>query len=240
MRTVGFEILLSEYHPWYTGIMIKTATTQCENCNKEFQYRSAVATSRMNHNITPPTFCSRRCHYEFRGKRDTVVISCTQCNTPVKRRRSAIKKNKSGRFFCSKSCAATYNNTHKAHGTRRSKLEAYLESKLRSEFPNLEIICNGKEAIGSELDFYFPQLRLAIELNGFLHYEPIYGTDRLERIQANDQQKFIACNAADIELCIIDSSAVKHTTSVVKERYWSIVKNLVTPLLGRVSADGKI
>ena len=173
--------MLSEYHPWYTGIMIKTATTQCENCNKEFQYRSAVATSRVNHNTTPPTFCSRRCHYEFRGKRDTVVISCTQCNTPVKRRRSAIKKNKSGRFFCSKSCAATYNNTHKAHGTRRSKLEAYLESKLRSEFPNLEIICNGKEAIGSELDFYFPQLRhgrrallLLLHGRGWRSPDPVY------------------------------------------------------------------
>ena len=111
--------------------------------------------------------------------------------------KTKYKKRKSDRLFCSSSCAAKYNNAHKTYGTRRSKLEAYLESQLRSEFPQLELICNGKNAIGSELDFYFPQLRLAIELNGILHYEPIYGADRLERTQANDQQKGISCNAAD-------------------------------------------
>ena len=144
-------------------------------------------------------------------------------------------KNKSARNFCSRSCAATYNNTHKTTGTRRSKLEAYLEQQLRSEFPQLELTCNGKDAIGSELDFYFPQLRLAIELNGIFHYEPIYGTDKLERIQANDQQKSIACNKAGIEFCTIDTSTVTHVTSTIKERYWTIVKDLVTRLIGRAN-----
>lgn len=143
------------------------------------------------------------------------------------------KGKRSSRNFCSSSCAATYNNKNKTHGTRRSKLESYLEERLRSEFPDIILICNGKDAIGSELDFYFPQLRLAIELNGIFYYEPIYGTDKLERIQANDQQKCAACLAAGIEFCTIDTSTVDHVTKAVKERYWSIVKNLVAPLLGR-------
>jgi very-short-patch-repair endonuclease len=92
---------------------------------------------------------------------------------------------------------------------------------------------NGKDAIGSELDFYFPQLRLAIELNGIFHYEPIYGADKLEQVQANDQQKSLRCAAAGIEFCTIDTSTVNHVTDIVKERYWTIVRNLVIPLLGR-------
>jgi hypothetical protein len=33
------------------------------------------------------------------------------------------------------------------------------------------------------LDFYFPELRFAIELNGITHYEPIYGEDKFEKIK---------------------------------------------------------
>jgi hypothetical protein len=104
---------------------------------------------------------------------------------------------------------------------------------LRSEFPSLTLICNGKDAIGSELDFYFPQLRLAIELNGIFHYEPIYGQNKLEQVQRNDQQKYTNCLAAGIELCVIDTATVKHVTDTVKERYWTIVRSLVVPLLER-------
>lgn len=166
-------------------------------------------------------------------KRLQYVVSCTVCSKTFSRTKAQIRQSKSGRQFCSQSCAATYNNAHKTTGTRRSKLEVYLEQQLRTELPSLELICNGKDAIGSELDFYFPQLRLAIEFNGIFHYEPIYGTDKLERIQTNDQQKSIACLAAGIEFCTIDTSTVKRITQVVKERYWNIVKNLVVPLLGR-------
>ena len=183
-------------------------------------------------------FCSRKCHNEWQRidfASRQVSLSCANCDKPVARIPSQAARSKSKLCFCSSSCAAKYNNAHKTYGTRRSKLEAYLEQQLRSEFPNLELICNGKDAIGSELDFYFPQLRLAIELNGIFHYEPIYGTDKLERIQANDQQKFISCNAAGIELCVIDASGFTHATSAIKERYWTIVKNLVVSLLERTS-----
>lgn len=165
-----------------------------------------------------------------------IQLTCTTCGKQFQRTKSVVRTQlkETPNAFCSKSCAAKYNNTHKTYGTRRSKLEAYLEQQIRSEFSNLELICNGKNAIGSELDFYFPQLRLAIELNGIFHYEPIYGIDRLERTQANDQQKYANCLAAGIELCIV-SCTEKHVTSNVKERYWTIVRNLVIPLLGRAS-----
>jgi len=159
------------------------------------------------------------------------TVECKNCGKSFTKLPSQIKKYPNN--FCSKSCAAKYNNTHKTHGTRRSKLEAHIEQQLRADFPNLELICNRKDAIGSELDFYFPQLRLAIELNGIFHYEPIYGPDKLERIQSNDQQKFSACNAVGIELCVIDASSAKHATKAIKERYYTIVRDLVIRLIGR-------
>ena len=46
-----------------------------------------------------------------------------------------------------------------------------------------------KSVINSELDFYFPNLKLAIEINGPLHYKPIYGKDKLIQIQNNNRDR---------------------------------------------------
>ena len=91
-------------------------------------------------------------------------------------------------------------------GTRRSKLEVWLEARLRELYPSLTLLPNDKTTINSELDFYFPDLKLAFELNGIFHYEPIYGAEKLASIQNNDHRKFAACIERDISLCIIDSS----------------------------------
>lgn len=220
--------------------MIKMQTCVCLNCNNSFLIEAKRLKShsgKIGHKDYKPMnigrYCSKKCLYE--SKKNKLQLSCPNCSKPVSRTPSEMAK--TTRNFCSSSCAAIYNNTHKTTGTRRSKLEAYIEEQLCAEFPNLELICNGKDAIGSELDFYFPQLRLAIELNGIFHYEPIYGVDKLEQVQRNDQQKSIACNQAGIEFCIIDTSTVTNNTKAVKDRYWSIVKNLVTSLLGRVNTE---
>ena len=96
---------------------------------------------------------------------------------------------------------------------------------------------NNKEVIGSELDFYFPTLKLAVELNGILHYEPIYGTDKLEHIQSNDSQKSITCYNFGIEFCLIDSSACKHLTQANKDKYWDILDNLLKQVIQRDECD---
>lgn len=211
--------------------MEASVTCQCQICHKFFDVQPKTLRSKTKQGRkNPGRFCSRACYGKF--IRNRISVTCDNCGLVFAKHPSKLMPHN----FCSQSCAATYNNTHKTTGTRRSKLEAYLEERLRSSFPSLTLICNGKDAIGSELDFYFPQLCLAIELNGFLHYEPIYGQDKLEKIQANDQQKFLACHRAGIELCVIDTSTAIHTTSIVKERYWTIVKNLVVPLLGRTGS----
>jgi len=87
-----------------------------------------------------------------------------------------------------------------------SKLEKWLHAQLPDLYPGVEFHFNRKDAINSELDIYIPSLRLAFELNGIFHYEPIYGPEKLAGVQNNDQRKFQACLERGIELCIIDVS----------------------------------
>jgi len=145
---------------------------------------------------------------------------CVECKTEF-----TIKFRKDK--FCSRSCAAKYNNANKMHGYRRSKLEIVAEQKLIEKFPTLEIHFNRKDAINSELDIYIPQLKLAFELNGIFHYEPIYSEKQLEYIQNNDNRKFQACIERSIELCIIDTSKQKRFSERSSQQYIDIIFNII-------------
>ena len=135
--------------------------------------------------------------------------------------------NRSKNHFCSKSCSASYSNKNKSHGTRRSKLETYLEEQLTILYPNLHIDFNKKDAIGSELDIYILSLNLAFELNGIFHYEPIYGSSKLSQIQLNDISKSKACHDAKIDLCIIDTSSQKYVKPSTSQKYLDIITNII-------------
>lgn len=175
-------------------------------------------------------YCSYACCGE--STKTSVTEPCANCQNAVTRRLAERKSVKN--VFCDSSCAASYNNKHKQYGIRRSKLEAFLEEELKKKYPALEIVANGKEAVGSELDLYFPQLRFAIELNGPTHYEPIYGNDKFEKIVANDKQKMIRCYEAGIELMVIDVSKVHHINEAKKAHYLGVVIGQLDSLMGRM------
>lgn len=99
---------------------------------------------------------------------------------------------------------------------------------MKLNFPNLIFLCNTKIKIDAELDFYFPELNLAIEINGFLHYQPIYGSDKLKRIQEIDREKVDKCRQTNIKSYIIDVSRDFHLTQKLKDKHWGTVKKLVT------------
>lgn len=154
-----------------------------------------------------------------------IEISCTNCGKKYKTRPSQAVRSKN--HYCSRSCSATYNNKNKTHGTRRAKLEIWLEDQLIELYPDLEIHFNRKDTIGSELDIYFPTLNLAIELNGIFHYEPIYGEKKLNQIQENDQNKFQACQSHGISLCIIDTSGQKYFKPKTSQKYLDIIIDIL-------------
>jgi hypothetical protein len=84
-----------------------------------------------------------------------------------------------------------------------------------------------EDSHGSELDIYIPSLNLAFELNGILHYEPIYGTTKHQQIQSNDKSKYKACLDAGIDLCIIDTSQLKYFKPSNAQQYLDMVTGVM-------------
>ena len=153
-------------------------------------------------------------------------LNCTQCDKEFLKRPSEIKK--SNNHFCSQSCSCIYHNAHKTTGNRRSKLESWLELKLICLYPDKKILFNDKTMINSELDICFPDLKLAFELNGIFHYEPIYGQNKLDKTQNNDNRKFQACLEQGIELCIIDVSQQKYFKESTSQKYFDIIIEIIS------------
>ena len=197
-------------------------TTNCFHCGKLFDihpYRLK------NENV----YCSRKCQAKQVGinKRNKQKVICTNCGKEFEKLPKEIKKSKSGNHFCSKSCSASYNNKHKKHGNRRSKLEKWLEEQLSTIHPELTILFNDKTIIESELDIYIPSLNLAFEINGIFHYEPIFGEDKLNQIQSNDKNKYQLCLENKIDLCIIDTSQQKYVKPSTSQKYLDIILQII-------------
>lgn len=215
---------------------------KCEICSKEFERKMSLCGHKAHH--VKRSGLDKIAAKE-RGKKDKEMNTlkylenpeyCKQCNVIIgydkfleksADRRTHSKKGKSYNYFCTHSCAATYNNTHKTKGNRKSKLEFYLEKELPLLYPNLEFHFNRKDAIESELDVYIPSMKLAFELNGIFHYEPIYGDIKLEQIKNNDKRKFQACLERNIELCIIDASQLKYFKESNAKPYLDIIVNII-------------
>ena len=155
------------------------------------------------------------------------IYNCFHCGASVYRRPSDMKKTKSNKVFCNNSCARFYNNAHKTTGTRRSKLEIYIENQLKQLYPNLVILFNDKTTINSELDIYIPNLKLAFELNGIFHYEDIFGKEKLNQTQSNDSKKFYLCQQNKISLCVIDVSGQKYFKEPSSLKYLKIITNII-------------
>jgi len=75
-------------------------------------------------------------------------------------------------------------------------------------------------------------LKLAFELNGIFHYEPIYGPKKLSSIQNNDHRKFQACAEAGISLCIIDTSGQTYFKESTSQKYLDIIISIVRDASG--------
>lgn len=190
----------------------------CHNCKNQF-YRKNPDYRCIK------TFCSKQCR---KNCLDNITIKpCGFCSKLVTRDNAEMRKSKSGNIFCSNSCAASYNNLHKTIGNRRSKLEIYLEEQIVLKYPNLMILFNDKDIINSELDIYIPSFKLAFELNGIFHYEPIFGEEKLRQIQNNDDRKFQACIEKGIELCIIDNSIMKYFTEKQALKFLQIITSII-------------
>jgi hypothetical protein len=197
----------------------------CLNCSTLFQKRP-YEVKRGNKRGQGRNFCCKQCFSTYQKKcKENNTVECKNCGKKFHKIPFEQKKTKNN--FCSKSCAATYNNIHKLSGTRVSKLEVFLQEQLKKDY-DFGFHFNRKDTINSELDIYIPELKLAFELNGIFHYEPIYGTEKLNQIQNNDNRKFQACLEKEIELCIIDTSWIKYNKIENFKKVLSIVQQIIS------------
>lgn len=200
---------------------------KCEQCGKEFYEPKKWVKFCLTHENKNGRlrFCSNKCDCDSRNL--SHYEKCAYCGKGIIVQNAAYKRSNTKRFFCDRSCAAKYNNAHKEYGTRRSKLEQYIESYLSKKYPELEIFYNSKFAIDSELDIYIPAIKLAFELNGIFHYEPIFGEKKLDRIKQNDNNKFMKCQQANISLCTIDVSNLKYFKKNNAQKYIDIIVSII-------------
>ncbi len=196
-------------------VNIKKSSTEkiknCKNC-KECENLFTESVFKL--------YCSKECKkLSTKPYRRT----CNHCNISYRAFKSFSK-------FCSGSCRSKslglHEHAHNKSGLSRSKIELYIEKKLMEDFPELEIKFNDKRTIGSELDIYFPTLKLGIELNGIFHYIPVYGQDVLTKTQNRDSQKLKKCNDLNINLITINLGNCGFTKSYAGRIYNELLMHL--------------
>jgi len=197
---------------------------KCEECGSDFFPLKRNIKYAILKGLNQNRFCSKQCF--GKNSKKEISLECSNCKKEVFKKRSQIKRSKSGNVFCSSSCAATFNNKNKTTGTRRSKIEIWIENELKKEY-KFEIIFNGKEVINSELDIYIPSLNIAFELNGIFHYNAIYGKDKLDNIKNNDNKKIKSCLEKKIELYVIDITGSKSFKPERDIKYLDIIKDII-------------
>lgn len=204
----------------------------CNHCNN-LHYKPKYEIIRgINRNCK--FYCSLKCH--GKGHKTKKEVTCLLCNKTFHKLISQIKS--SPNSFCSKSCSATFNNKNKKYGTRRSKLEKIIEEMIVATYPKLKLECNKKHIIGSELDFYFPELFLAIQINGPLHYLPIYGEVKFNQIQKMDEEKRIKCNELHINLIEINCSKDNYLIKSLIAMRLSEIKSIIEEKIGFEPMEG--
>ena len=187
----------------------------CLQCHKLIHKKQSRIKGKKNH------FCSKSCFHNFNTL--SQFVACCVCLKNFKKKRCDIKR--FPRHCCSRECRAILNRELKDWSTSRSKLEILIEKVLSREFASLNILYN-KTRVGYELDIHIPCLNLAIELNGPHHYFPIYGEEKLRRVQETDRNKVIECEKRNIDLVVINVSKDGRSKKILDERVSQVI-NLI-------------
>jgi hypothetical protein len=191
---------------------------QCDYCGKEF-YRNNGTAERKRTNAS---YCNLQCRADAYNRR--LIVQCKWCGKDVTKIRAEYTASKTKNLFCNKSCACSYNNTQRRK-SRRSKSEKQLFDLLVKEFPAITFIPNDKTMLdGYEVDVGIPELNLAIEWNGVVHFLPIYGQEKLSKIQERDAAKIALAQQKAITLIVVPD--LVSTKQRVLEAFTSVSKHI--------------
>jgi len=182
---------------------------ECDYCKKDFEIPVAYFKRSLKINPDHKFCCSKECQdnslvtNEYRYYTD-YEVPCAYCGKKVIRKGHQIENTKNGVHFCCRKHKGRYMLLLTPNGVMRSQLEQKLEQHIKT-FYNIEAIFNDRTLChGYEVDIYFPKYKLAIEINGPCHYEPIYGLETLAEIQKKDKIKQRICVKHGVKLVVID------------------------------------
>ncbi len=184
----------------------KRVKINCKQCSKEmFLPPSKIA---LNKN----KFCSKECHDLFQITKK--LVPCHFCGTLTEKHPCYIARSRYS--FCSQECRSKY---------------SFEDSFVETEFEKLvqkigvHYLRNDRTIISPlELDFYFPDLKFAVEINGNAHYKPIYGDEALASQKARDKRKRKACRQLGIKLRTIKPGNCK--TETYLPRYKQVIREI--------------
>ena len=195
----------------------------CPICSNTFDKVKKEYTRCIKELPTYVFYCSRKCYQQPKKKLQTVA--CDYCKKPFTKKNSELKRTNLN--FCSRSCLGYYTNANKVSGKTRSKLELRLEEQLKKDF-TLDIVYSDRVALkGLELDIYIPDIKIAFEIQGIFHYQPIFGKEKLNSIQERDDRKRKLCSELGIKLIPINVSMY---TYITKERFDCIYRHILKVL----------
>jgi hypothetical protein len=191
----------------------------CNHCGKEClrEIRQKTPCRPKKHE-----YCSIECHNK--AQVTAITLPCGNCGKSVTRVKCEVSASKSGHIFCNRSCSISFHNKNRRR-SRRSKCEELLFNLLKQEFPQLELSANDKSLLdGLEVDIAIPSLRIAIEWNGPVHYYPIWGQEKLDKIKVIDAQKKMIAEKNEIQLIIVPD--LVSTPKYVRETFFEISKTI--------------
>lgn len=186
--------------------------------NESVHYLGKLCLYDHNFNKTGKSIRSKRSKMcaecvSIRGKKERkkksgyIDVRCFNCDKELKKAPWEIKRYPT--HFCCFKCCGQYHAKNK-NRPRTSRIENWIQKTLREKYLNLTFSFNNRSELdGLELDIFIPSLRLAFELNGRVHYEPIFGEESFINVQSRDKRKFQLCIENTIELCIIDISSIR-------------------------------
>ena len=91
------------YKEFYASFVTKKLPLQCEFCGKIFEVeKKRIQAALKGKGRNKCCFCSRTCARKSRVEK--IKIECSNCHSIFERKKSDIKKSRSGLFFCSRDC----------------------------------------------------------------------------------------------------------------------------------------
>lgn len=170
---------------------------------------------------------------------DSLPLQCLTCGKTFyrsKRKILRVMNNPASRDrldFCGRPCSAKFLNTFKRH---RSKFEIfteqYLNQNLPEYLPNFPIFYNVRDLFSEshEVDIYCPTIKVAIEINGLHHYEPIFSQERFVETIKNDNAVASCCYEEGICLVVFNTSEMQHFSKRKGELYAKALLDIIVEL----------